>query len=412
MAQRFDRGSLQRPRKLANGFLRGDAFVTRVGVFSYLNPDGSTRRELRHPDDVFAAESLDSLSMIPVTAGHPPYLLDAKTAREHTVGTTGETARRDENFVRSTVQVQDAETIEKIQSNRMRELSCGYRCGKDETPGVTSGIPGIPDGLRYDVRQTNIEYNHLALTPQGRAGPECSVPRMDGLDADTAVMVLDSNDQPNHPGPQPDLPWSGNMDAVIRIDGIEYKTTEQAAQAFRQYTERTDKAIADAATAVTDAKAEVEKEKARADAAEDKAKKAETAREDALKPEAIQKIVTARVALEGIARKVLGEKTEDDKVIEYDAMTDLEIKTAVIKKTASDANLDGKDEIYISARYDHAVESLPEQERNDADDSRAAVHDAATDPKRKAVVTDAAAARVKMMERQENAWKPKEKQAD
>lgn len=411
MAQRFDRGSLKRPRKLANGFLRGDAFVTRVGVFSYLDPGGTTRRELRHPDEVFSKDSLESLSMIPVTAGHPPYLLDAETAREHTVGTTGETARRDENFVRSTVQVQDAQAIEKIQSNEMRELSCGYRCDKDETPGITQGIPGIPDGQRYDLKQSNIRYNHLALTSHGRAGPECSVPRMDGLEGDTAVMVLDNDDRPNPtPGHQPDL-WSGTMDAVIRIDDIEYKTTAQAAQAHQQYVKRTDDEKAALQTKITAAGAALEKEKARADAAEDKAKKAEQERTDALKPEAIQKIVTARVALEQVGRGVLGEKSEDGTEIKVDAMTDLEIKTAVIKKTAPSANLDGKDEVYISARYEHAVDSLPEQKRNDADDSRAAVHNAATGLKPGAV-TDSATARAKMMERQENAWKPKDQQAN
>jgi hypothetical protein len=410
MAQRFDRGSLKKPRKLPNGFLRGDAFVTRVGVFDYLNSDGTTRKELRHPDDVFSADSLATLSMIPITAGHPPYLLDAATVRKHTVGTTGEKAQPEGSFVRSTVQVQDAEAIGKVESNEMRELSCGYRCDKDETPGVTQGIPGIPDGLHYDLRQTNIQYNHLALTELGRAGPECSVPRMDGLSGDTAVMVLDSNDRPN-PTPSPRLDsWSGNMDAVIRIDGIEYKTTEQAAQAFRQYAERTDKAAADAAAAATEAKTNLEKEKARADAAEEKAKKAETERADALKPESIQKIVTDRVALEKIAVKVLGEKTEDGTDIKVDAMTDLEIKTAVIKKTAPTANLDGKEEAYISARYEHAIESLPETERTDADTSRAAVHDAATGPKPGAN-TDANDARIRMIKRQEEAYKGKDQQA-
>jgi hypothetical protein len=407
MAQRFDRGALKKPRKLANGFLRGDAYVTRIGVFGYLQADGSERRELRHPDEVFSADSLASLSMLPVTAGHPPALLDADNARKFSVGTTGDTARQDDRFVRSTIQVQDSQTIERIQRNEMRELSCGYRCDKDETPGITQGIPGIPDGLRYDLRQTNIQYNHLALTSHGRAGPECSVPRMDGLEDDTAVMVLDSREPT--PGHQPDLPWSGNMDATIRIDGIEFKTTEQAAQAFRQYVERTDKAITEAGAKVTDAETELEKEKARADAAEDKAKKAETAREDALKPEAIQKIVRERVALEQIGRKVLGEKTEDGTEIKVDGMTDLEIKTAVIKKTATNAKLDGQTPEYIAARFDHAVESLPEQERNDADESRANIHTAATNPK--ATVTDAATARAKMMERQANAWKPKDQQA-
>ena len=405
MAQRFDRGTLKRPRKLANGFIRGDAFVTRVGVFGYLRADGSTRRELRHPDDVFDADSLDSLSMIPVTSGHPPYLIDAKTVKKHSVGTTGESARQDDHFVRSTVQVQDAAAIERVESNEERELSCGYTCNKDETPGVTEGIPGVPDGLRYDLRQTNIRYNHLALTSQGRAGPDCAVPRMD----DAAVMVFDSLDQPNPtPGPQPDLPWSGNMDAVIRIDNIEYKTTEQAAQAFRAYVERTDKEKAELEKKVTDSNTKLEKEKARADAAEEKAKKAETAHADAVKPEKLQEMVADRVALEDIGRRVLGEKTENGKDIELDGMTDLELKTAVIMKTTPDAKLDGKDEVYILARFDHAVEALPEQEeqkeRTDASESRANVRRAAANPQKQSGNVDANDARERMQRRQENAW--------
>jgi hypothetical protein len=384
--------------------LRGDAYVTRIGVFGYLQADGTERRELRHPDEVFSEDSLESLSMIPVTAGHPPMLLNADNAREFSVGTTGDKASPEDRFVRSTIQVQDAKAIADIQANRMRELSLGYRCDKDETPGVTAGIPGIADGLRYDLKQTNIRYNHLALTPLGRAGPECSVPRMDGLD-DAAVMVLDSSDPIDQPSHR--LDRSDTMDAVIRIDGIEYKTSEQAAQAFRAYVERTDAATTKAGEELTATKGELEKEKARADAGEEKAKKAETERDDALKPEAIQAAVKARVALEQIGTKVLGEKTEDGEGVELDAMSDIEIKTAVIKKTAPDANLDGKTPEYIAARFDHAVESLPEGERSDADESRNAVHDAATAPK-KATVTDAGEARKRMMERQENAWKPKQ----
>lgn len=410
MAQRFDAGMLKRPRKLANGFLRADAFVTRIGVFNYLQTDGVIRKELRHPDEVFSADSLASLSMLPVTAGHPPAMLDTENARKYSVGTTGETAKRDDRFVRSTVQVQDSEAIKKIECRDTRELSCGYRCDKDMTPGITRGIPGVPDGLPYDLRQANIRYNHIALTPHGRAGPECSVPRMDGLDADAAVMVTDSDT----PGNQPTLPFQSEtiMDAVIRIDGIEYKTTEQAAQAHRQFVERLDGEKTKLQTKVTDAEAALEKEKARADAAEEKAKKAEKERTDALKPEAVSKLVSDRVALEQTGLKVLGEKSEDGKEIKLDEMSDAEIKKAVIKKTAPDANLDEKTDEYISARYEHAVESLPADtdNRTDADLSRQRVRDAASN-KGKEDVIDADESRRKMIERQENAWKPKEKQA-
>mgnify|MGYP000088398843 FL=1 len=35
------------------GFLKTTAITTRTGVFTYKNLDGSLRKELRHPDDVF-----------------------------------------------------------------------------------------------------------------------------------------------------------------------------------------------------------------------------------------------------------------------------------------------------------------------------------------------------------------------
>lgn len=50
------------------------------------------------------------------------------------------------------------------------------------SPGVTSGIDGIPDGLHYDVIQRNIRGNHVALVDKGRAG-ETACLRMDSADA-------------------------------------------------------------------------------------------------------------------------------------------------------------------------------------------------------------------------------------
>ena len=56
------------------GFLVARAAVTSVGVFTY-REDGTTRRELRLPEEVFAQESLDSLKCKPLTLYHP----DVKT---------------------------------------------------------------------------------------------------------------------------------------------------------------------------------------------------------------------------------------------------------------------------------------------------------------------------------------------
>jgi len=65
---RFDAGTLKRD---AVGALRFDARLTRTGVFAYRMPDGSVRRELRHPDHVFKPDSLKSLALATLTLRHP-----------------------------------------------------------------------------------------------------------------------------------------------------------------------------------------------------------------------------------------------------------------------------------------------------------------------------------------------------
>ena len=68
------------------GWLRAPARITRTGVFDYMLADGTLRRELRRPEDVFHPESIASLQMVPVTLGHPREFLDANTTRDHAVG--------------------------------------------------------------------------------------------------------------------------------------------------------------------------------------------------------------------------------------------------------------------------------------------------------------------------------------
>ena len=68
---RYDRSSIGKTFKTSNGFLRTDAVITRTGIFKYKNPDGTIRRELRRPEEVFKQDALDSIKMIPVTNNHP-----------------------------------------------------------------------------------------------------------------------------------------------------------------------------------------------------------------------------------------------------------------------------------------------------------------------------------------------------
>ncbi len=174
MALRFDIGTLRPPRRMKNGMLRADGLLTRTGVFEYLNPDGSIRREYRPPDEVFHVDSMESFALAPFTDGHPPEVVTSDNARKYAVGSVGELVRKDGDgtHVAASVVVFDAATIAKMEAGQV-SLSCGYEVDLDEKPGIT------PDGERYDAIQRNIRGNHVALVAHARAGESARV-RMDG----------------------------------------------------------------------------------------------------------------------------------------------------------------------------------------------------------------------------------------
>ena len=123
---RFDKSQVGKIVKTDEGYLRGEAVVTRCGVFKYLNQDGTIRREARLPEYAFKKESLDSLKMIPVTNNHPTVLVDATNAKELSIGTTGETINIDGENILTTVTINVQDAIDEIENNNKVELSLGY----------------------------------------------------------------------------------------------------------------------------------------------------------------------------------------------------------------------------------------------------------------------------------------------
>ncbi|WP_018263724.1 DUF2213 domain-containing protein [Methylobacterium sp. WSM2598] len=129
-------------------------------------PDLGTVRVYRDPEAVFRAESLASFGHKPVTLGHPPEAVTPRTWRAVARGHVGGEVLRDGEFVRIPLLLADAEAIAAVAGGQ-REISVGYTCDLDWTPGTT------PDGAPYDARQTNVVVDHVAIVAQGRAGPEC-----------------------------------------------------------------------------------------------------------------------------------------------------------------------------------------------------------------------------------------------
>lgn len=149
----------------AEGFLRDSPIVARTGVYTYLNPDGTTRHEYRPPEEVFDENSLNSFSGKPITVGHPK---DGKVTPENvrklSVGSILSNGYPKELGPATKYVGCDTVIYAPKDIGEARELSLGYRCDLEETPGVT------PLGEHYDAIQRNIRINHLAVVNKARAG--------------------------------------------------------------------------------------------------------------------------------------------------------------------------------------------------------------------------------------------------
>jgi hypothetical protein len=183
---RFDRGQVKGDAFITNeGYIKANAIVTRTGVFLYKNPDGTIRKELRHPDEVFKVDSLDSMKMIPVTNGHPQErLVSAENAKRLAIGYTGETITQDGEFVLSNLMITDLASIKDVTERKRKELSLGYTVDLIPEEGSYNGQP-------YNFRQTNIKYNHLSIVDNARAGSEARI-ALDSFDAEE-ILIEEAN---------------------------------------------------------------------------------------------------------------------------------------------------------------------------------------------------------------------------
>jgi hypothetical protein len=156
------------------GYLIDHPVVTSVGIFEYMNPDGSVRRELRLPENVFDPASLASYKGKPVILTHEAGVVDKDNVDQEHIGTILSEGKQDGDDVRCEIVIHDTDTMKK---SGLRELSLGYSLDLDETPGTWKGQP-------YDAIQTNIRINHLALVDKARAGEQARL-NIDGKDANT-----------------------------------------------------------------------------------------------------------------------------------------------------------------------------------------------------------------------------------
>lgn len=103
-------------------------------------------------------------------------LLDLHTAvdadnpkLEYTAGTIGSDVRFEAPYLKASLAVWRADSIDRILAKKTAQLSSSYRYTADMTPGVS------PEGLAFDGVMRHIVGNHVALVKEGRAGPDVFV---------------------------------------------------------------------------------------------------------------------------------------------------------------------------------------------------------------------------------------------
>lgn len=334
---RFDKGVVKGEAQITDeGYIRANAVVTRTGVFLYKNPDGTLRRELRHPEEVLKADSLETMKMIPVTNGHPAErLVTAENAKRLAIGYTGESISQDNQYILANFLITDADGVKDVIENNKKELSLGY---------TVDLVPEIGDyfGEPYDYRQTNIKYNHLSLVNSARAGPE-------------ARIALDSED-----AEEIDITEANTMSKKkVRIRGDEYFMEPDAAEGVEKLQEDL-RNLEDEKRRVEEEIARIREQLDKTTADRDNMKEKMSGMQEEIDRKMdsneIKRGVRERLKLYKVAEQCLDSAACDG----LDNMSDMEIKKAIIKSKSRNVSLDGKSDVYVQARYDSIVEDLPQ----------------------------------------------------
>lgn len=400
------------------GFFYDEPILTRTGIFDYKNPDGSIRRELRLPEQVFDPESLSSYQGKPVVITHDAGEINKDNVRWEQVGNILTEGYRDGDTVRAKIVIND---IDSVKSSGLRELSLGYFNDLIEKPGEWNG-------QHYDAIQTNIRVNHLAVVAVARAGDAARL-NLDSKDQ-KGVFAMDENNvnpavQTNHeaaPAAAPASPidpaaFAAAMEAYLKAVGTAAPAAATADSAVEQQNPAVntndppapDAVQTDADGAETEAQPESEPAASdldvisqitqRRDAMEDGPAKEDintllsmleksAARADALeaaqeqKPTAdgcakskpamntdsadVQELVRERVELIR-----LGDRLNLDGM---DSMPVKEAKAAIVNKVIPGMNLKGRGDAYLDAAYDIAKSKATA--RRTVNDQRAQVFNA------------------------------------
>lgn len=333
MTQRFtDAAPVTGTRLTDDGYLVTTARSVRTGIQLYRGSEvGKAYRETvrvyRPPEEVFAADSLQSFSHAPVTMDHPAEAVTGDNWKRLAVGEVSTAAQKDGEWIALPLILKDAAAIKAVQGGK-RELSAGYTCTLDWTPGTT------PDGETYDAVQRGIKINHLAVVDRARAGSTARIG--DGAETWGASPVLSQDGKER---PMGDKPLK-----TVTVDGLSIEVTDQGAQVIAKLQQQ----VSDAAAA----KAKSDAEHTAAIAAKDAELGKKDAEIEGLKAKQfddakLDQLVADRADVVSRARAIAPQ-------LKTDGLKNAEIKRqAVAAKLGDEAKVKDKSDDYVSGLFDH-----------------------------------------------------------
>ncbi|MDC9616028.1 DUF2213 domain-containing protein [Xenorhabdus khoisanae] len=184
-----------------NGWLEvKDNPISKVGVFDYLGSEigapvaDQIYKVLRPQEELESAATINSFRLMPFVDEHEMLGREATPAEKKGIeGVIGENVYFDYPYLKGNIKILSNSALNQINSGKI-ELSPGYRCRYDFTPGTFNGE-------HYDAIQRDIRANHLALVDEGRTGPDVAVQDQRIITIDTKELVSmnpeeDKKDQP------------------------------------------------------------------------------------------------------------------------------------------------------------------------------------------------------------------------
>ena len=186
-----------------NGWLEvKDNPISKVGVFDYLGFEiGAPIPEkiykvYRPQEELASTETINSFKLMPFVDEHEMLGKDGTPAETKGIqGVIGEQVYFEYPYLRSNIKILSNSALNQIDGGKI-ELSPGYRCIYDFTPGEFNGE-------RYDAIQRHIRANHLALVDEGRTGADVAVQDHSVITIDTKELIR-MNEEENKDKPTTD----------------------------------------------------------------------------------------------------------------------------------------------------------------------------------------------------------------